>query len=141
MKRKEELRELGKVFSEVRRTTQSSNSYTIILGDFNLTTEEINGLGLPFKSYQDDATTISYKNESYVSSFDHFCFAENDFDKLKTKITRVEAPEKYFKKDFKTYWKKISDHVPIRMDINAGGNFFDKSKETLQDLFSRVNSN
>lgn len=136
-----EIKKLEKVFTWVNKTTKISgnNSYTIILGDFNLSTKDINQLALPFRSYQDDETTISYKKGRYASNYDHFCLSEDDYYRLKKPdILRVDAPKEYLKNDFKEYWKKVSDHVPIRMDIDKKTGLLVKGKDALKGLISIV---
>ena len=84
-KRRSEVKGLGKVYSEISRNTKSGNQFVIILGDFNLPKHEINMLGLPFQSYNEFNTTISYKKGCYNNNYDHFCLSQDHYQRLKPK--------------------------------------------------------
>ncbi len=136
LKRKNEVKALGDVYLDYSTIKKNDISFTIILGDFNLTPEEINMVSLPFKCYQTSKSTVKYDQDNkdgYKSSYDHFCLSEAHFEMLGVKFFRVKAPEKYYNNNFMEYRSEISNHVPIRMDINASS-IFDKSKSLFNNI-------
>ncbi len=119
--------------------------YTIILGDYNLNLIE-SGIGSPFvdplmiidskknilqttaelkddryyliHTEQADLTTVNKEADNYSSNYDHFSYDSrtknsiipNKPHRLKNAMERVG--------DFKTYKEKVSDHLPIVLEIN-----------------------
>lgn len=119
--------------------------YTILLGDYNLVLSksdktQINislihtsytGRRRTFKTVQEQATSLRLPNnqetmeECYANNFDHFTYEYDLIRKLKfSNPQRVNALEKYFSKQhnpsekLRAYREKVSDHVPISMDID-----------------------
>lgn len=91
--------------------------------------------GREIKTVQDQLTTLKSKmNESgeeefdtagYSYSYDHFSYEEKSFSGMKPKVKRVTAAVSEYCKvhdgeynsDFERYYKTVSDHIPIVMDI------------------------
>ena len=53
----------------------------------------------------------------YSRNYDHFGYDENLKVKYKLKASRVDALYKYYNNDLEAYRKRISDHVPIKLEI------------------------
>jgi len=134
------LIELGRVFFVIKSQNNKNNSFTIILGDFNLSADEINDVSLPFSCYQTSLTTIKKKEDGYYKSYDHFCLTPEHFDILKPNFVRIRGPERYYKKDFTGYLSYISDHVPIRMDVLQDNNLLGAGQNILNNIANFYNS-
>ncbi len=80
-------------------------------------------------TFQDAFTTIrgesvngteQYDSGGYKNDYDHFSYEERQFEDVDVKIRRVDAVHKYIRgseQPFKDYYEKVSDHVPIMMEI------------------------
>ena len=77
---------------------------------------------------QDQLTTLKLKNadssdesladRGYASNYDHFSYDENALSHVvKKKPRRIDAVRLYCKDDYQEYFKKISDHIPIIMEL------------------------
>lgn len=83
--------------------------------------------GVDVKTVQDQLTTLKKKNDSdseefadrgYASSYDHFSYDESAMGHvIKGKPRRIDAVRKYCGDDFEEYFKTISDHIPIIMEL------------------------
>lgn len=120
--------------------------YTIMLGDYNavLENDDLSGNSklLTIKEYvqsarygcavvktvQSEKTTLKkitnsegedkFNGDGYVSNYDHFSYNKNTFEKLdRVKEYRVDAVQKYCEGNFETYFKTVSDHVPIIIEL------------------------
>jgi len=80
------------------------------------------------KTVQDQFTTLKSKDREgqinpgfegrgYVHDYDHFSFEEKQFDGVTMKVHRIDAVRKYCSDDFEQYLNKVSDHIPIMMEI------------------------
>ena len=127
-----EIQELERIYISVDKTL----GYTILLGDFNMSTKEINTIQLPFKCYQEKETTLN-KNDGYHSNYDHFCFNDKVYNELKPILSRVKAPQIYYDNDFVKYQAEISDHVPIRMNIGGNNGIIGKGKVAFKELLNK----
>lgn len=119
--------------------------YAILLGDYNLnhpdspakspflqeTFEIMDG---PQKrvitTIQTELTTLKKvkpeetgdnNKEHYANNYDHFTYDEGLFNNVFISSSRVEAVEKYCKNDYEKYAKEVSDHLPVKMNINIRG--------------------
>lgn len=129
-----------------RRYGNNREAYTIVMGDYNLnlykfrgeaeerinkntyidstvqvgnqiiTTvqDELTSLKKPPKENADDKAV-----RGYSQNYDHFsydvCVFENEG--IKAKPRRIDAVRKYYDDDFVEYRSKISDHVPISLEL------------------------
>lgn len=83
--------------------------------------------GVNVKTVQDQLTTLKKKDDSasdeyadrgYASSYDHFSYDESAIGHvIKGKPRRIDAVRKYCGDDFEEYFKTISDHIPIVMEL------------------------
>lgn len=64
-----------------------------------------------------ERTSPDFEGRGYAHDYDHFSFEESHFAGVKMKVHRVDAVRKYCNDDFKQYLKKVSDHIPIMMEI------------------------
>lgn len=76
------------------------------------------------KTVQDQFTTLkkadslnAEKLGGYAHDYDHFSFEERRFESISMKVKRVDAVRKYCNSDFDKYFRTVSDHVPIMMEI------------------------
>ena len=54
----------------------------------------------------------------YSQDYDHFSMETDLLDKLGIQISRVNALEKYYEGNLDAYRREISDHVPIKLELN-----------------------
>lgn len=91
--------------------------------------------GREIKTVQDQLTTLKSKmmetgeeefdTSGYSYNYDHFSYEEKSFSGVQLKVRRVtSAVSKYckvtgeeYESDFEKYYKTVSDHIPIVMDI------------------------
>ena len=150
----ERLEEYRKLLESVyvnisnKRYGNNMPAYTIMLGDYNLTTSQIsanNGISFFIESVyigspdekesrevitiQESPTTLnrvqkedgSYSSTGYTENdYDHFSLTKELQNKLSANADRVDAVNIYYSGDnkFEMYRKQVSDHVPIKLDIN-----------------------
>lgn len=121
-------------------------AYTFLLGDYNIclnkgpraeiridsiTETSYTGKKRYFETVQEMPTSLRMLNdqqtveECYANNYDHFSYEKDLSNKLKiSNVIRVDALNKYFVSEKKPvdkleqYRKKVSDHVPISMDID-----------------------
>ena len=112
-------------------------SYTIMLGDYNLNRPSSSAKA-PYlvesfeiidankvkkiSTIQNDLTTLK-KNRSedqniYANNFDHFTIDDIRFRDVDITCQRVDAIDKYCDSDHDRYYKHVSDHLPITLDLN-----------------------
>jgi endonuclease/exonuclease/phosphatase family metal-dependent hydrolase len=97
---------------------------TIVLGDYNFSAvfcqeyERDTGRYFITKTVQEKETTISKENAYYVSDYDHFSYDEEGFAATEIIYDRIDSVSKYLNNDFKKHWEDVSDHVPIRIELN-----------------------
>ena len=122
-------------------------SYTIILGDYNaelrrpfntsgfyvadIETADRWG-GKRIKTVQYEKTTLKrkfnneskdvddsiYEGRGYANNYDHFSYDIDRFSGVRIYVRRIDAVRKYCGDDFETYFKTVSDHVPVVMTMN-----------------------
>lgn len=117
----------------------ASTAFTILLGDYNLNkkgsgaqdtraslgeyeTIEISdgNKSKKISTEQLELTTLKRTptdNNLYSNNFDHITFDKIHFDDVNFKISRINAVGKYCNNDFEMYREKVSDHLPIMIEI------------------------
>ena len=123
-------------------------SYTIILGDYNAELRRLfintSGFyvadietadrwgGKKIKTVQDEKTTLkrrfdnddqdadasAYAGEGYANNYDHFSYDFDRFSSVQIDVKRIDAVATYCGGNFETYFKTVSDHVPIVMEMS-----------------------
>lgn len=123
-------------------------SYTIILGDYNAELRRLfintSGFyvadietadrwgGKKIKTVQDEKTTLkrrfdnddqdadasAYAGEGYANNYDHFSYDFDRFSRIQIDVKRIDAVATYCGGNFETYFKTVSDHVPIVMEMS-----------------------
>lgn len=129
---------------ELPADNQMMPAYTFLAGDYNLrldkgerafikindiTPTNYTGRNRYYKTVQTEKTSLKYAAEQktiddcYANNYDHFTY-ERDLDtKLGLDVVRIEALNKYFEdikqpsEKLSAYREKISDHVPIKMNV------------------------
>lgn len=130
-------------FADDRCFANNMPAYTIMMGDYNLCLvgpspkleEEMTICSYPDQTRQDRKLITVQKElsslkrpenvdekavfpEYYANDYDHFSYEKSLEQKLKPKVSRVEALGKYYNNNLKDYRREISDHVPIKLIIN-----------------------
>ena len=146
--RKNEFNILAKdVYTRISENYKDINCnvpYTVILGDYNLNLMK-SGAGKPYvptivvldkngnilstvrdirenESYrihtvQEDLSTINRAGNDYSSNYDHFTYDDHTEQVVQEKVAhRMDAVKRLG--DFKTYKDKVSDHIPIMLEID-----------------------
>ena len=96
------------------------------------------------RTVQDAFTTLHGKTENgqeefdsrgYINDYDHFSFEESRFKDIFYRVRKVDAVRKYCKDSFETYYNKVSDHIPIMMEIELKDSFIlnEKDIQTKQE--------
>jgi exonuclease III len=130
---KQKNEECKEVFGPIYRKADSPKKIrpnsTVVLGDLNLSATVCNYVAAKVCEASDyplittvlnEMTHISKKDEtgySYNSSLYHFCYDEKYGGQV-ISIKRVDAVKDYFNGNFEEYINKISDHVPIVIEIS-----------------------
>jgi endonuclease/exonuclease/phosphatase family metal-dependent hydrolase len=94
--------------------------YTIVLGDYNLCCfkcQENEIQNQKVKTKQSEKTTLSTDNASFANDYDHFSYDEDRFNGTNVIIKRVNSVCKYCGNDFEEHREKVSDHVPIKLEL------------------------
>lgn len=84
--------------------------------------------GMRIKTVQDQLTTLKskisengsdqYDTRGYSNNYDHFSYEELRFEDVHMKVKRIDAVRKYCGDSFEKYYKTVSDHIPIMMEID-----------------------
>ena len=123
-------------------------AYTMLLGDYNLNLNtssvtknclkedffviQDGNCNKKIVTVQDKLTTLKYKKidqgtgqncyefDGYASNYDHFTYNETYFNEsgLEVKTDIIDTVSRYSNNDFERHYRKISDHIPIMMEIN-----------------------
>ena len=123
-------------------------SYTIILGDYNAELRRLfintSGFyvadietadrwgGKKIQTVQDEKTTLkrrfdnddqdadasAYAGEGYANNYDHFSYDFDRFSRIQIDVKRIDAVATYCGGNFETYFKTVTDHVPIVMEMS-----------------------
>jgi endonuclease/exonuclease/phosphatase family metal-dependent hydrolase len=127
------LKEYNLVAEEVhtrinkKRYGDNRPAYTIVLGDYNMPFAwcheyERSAENQVIFTEQEEETTLS-REDSFANNYDHFSYDMIRFADIELRIERVNAVEKYYKNDFANYRKQISDHVPIKMELELNSGY------------------
>lgn len=85
--------------------------------------------GVDIKTVQDELTTLKkrydelndqeeFADRGFASSYDHFSYDEKRIgDVIYKNPKRIDAVRQYCNDDFEEYYKTISDHIPIVMEL------------------------
>ena len=81
---------------------------------------------------ESDAEEVMDKlsNNYYSKDYDHFSYDETRFKGVRVVVNRVDALGKYYDNRLEDYRREISDHVPIKIEIDLRG----------EGLYGRFNS-
>jgi len=139
---------LRDIYPEINDRQYKENKrarYTVVLGDYNLELKAPGNSGpyineLPFadvktegreknyvvRTFQPHKTTLKKPKEGtesdidgYSKNFDHFSYEINSvFRDIGHTVDRIDAVEKYTDGSFDDYYCKVSDHVPIVLEID-----------------------
>ena len=122
-------------WQEILKKERGGKRPAIIQTDENGIVKSSRYGGREIKTVQDQLTTLKSKtNENgeedfdtsgYSFNYDHFSYEEKSFGEIRPKVKRVTtAVSEYckvcgedYKSDFEKYYKTVSDHIPIMMDI------------------------
>lgn len=123
------------------RTGDNRPVYTILLGDYNLNKKDSEA-GSPYlieevveirdnntvikkiETDQIELTTLKRpaetepQNYGFSNNYDHFTYDTVRFDSVTPNCKRIDAVNSYCDGDFERYRKRVSDHVPIVMDLD-----------------------
>lgn len=129
---------------EDRRYGNNRPAYTVLLGDYNAClwrpdhNMDDNPLFLncddyehhivyvgdkEIKTIQDRRTTLKRQKSDdefqrgYSHDYDHFSYDVKQFDGVKISTKAIDAVRKYCNDDFEAYYKSVSDHIPVVMNI------------------------
>ena len=74
------------------------------------------------RQFDDDITDEEvgeYQNRArgYANNYDHFSYDVDRFFGIRIYVKKIDAVRKYCNDDFETYFKTVSDHVPIVMTM------------------------
>ena len=106
-----------------RRYGDYMPALTVVLGDYNFSAVFCQGYQNDtakyfIKTVQEKETTISKDNARHVNDYDHFSYDERRFAATEVIYDRVDSVSKYLGNDFEKHWKDVSDHVPIKIELN-----------------------
>ena len=114
----------GVIYDDINshRGVKARDTYTVVLGDYNLSALVCNKHGnAGMNTKVNKPTIISNKFPWFsLSDYDHFTIKTNDFDgnEVDVKSKRVNSVRKYLRNDFKKHRRRLSDHVPIKLELN-----------------------
>lgn len=75
--------------------------------------------GMPDEEAQDtEVATNECEWDHYSRNYDHFSYETTLDDRATILVSRVEALGKYYNNELANYRKEISDHVPIKLELN-----------------------
>ena len=103
------------------------SSYIIMLGDYNLYYSDIidranSELGITIDSFVAQPTTLKNKDpHDYVvaEAVDHFSYKSEFLKALNPVPSRVDALALYAGGDGSRYFREVSDHVPIKLQLQV----------------------
>ncbi|GHV52252.1 hypothetical protein AGMMS49579_09230 [Spirochaetia bacterium] len=110
-----------------KRYGDNRPAYTIVLGDYNMPVAWCagngeSGFGNSIITEQEDKTTLSKEND-FANDYDHFSYDMIGMSDIELYIKRVNAVEKYYHNDFVNYHKKVSDHIPVKMELELNSGY------------------
>lgn len=71
-----------------------------------------------FDNDDQDADASAYAGEGYANNYDHFSYDFDRFSRIQIDVKRIDAVATYCGGNFETYFKTVSDHVPIVMEMS-----------------------
>ena len=71
-----------------------------------------------FDNESKDVDDSIYEGRGYANNYDHFSYDVDRFSGVRIGARRIDAVRKYCGDDFETYFKTVSDHVPIVMTMS-----------------------
>ena len=118
-------RKIYENISKDRSDSKNRAVYAFVLGDYNFSLIICQGIeaGFPPQTYYantkiGEKTTLSDSKDEYISDFDHFGYNDERFIGTDVKTHRVDSVKKYLGNDFSLHRKEISNHVPIKLELN-----------------------
>lgn len=136
-----------RVYGKDDVSSNPSNSYTIMVGDYNLSlkreftkppyvTKEViilpetrKGQNITLQTFQYSLTTLKMITEDnqkefeyqdkFSNNYDHSTYDIKRFKEIKMNTKRIHAVRKYDNNDYVHYRKNISDHLPIAVTIDT----------------------
>jgi endonuclease/exonuclease/phosphatase family metal-dependent hydrolase len=110
-----------------KRYGDNRPAYTIALGDYNMPVawcagDGESGFGNSIVTEQEEKTTLSKEND-FSNDYDHFSYDMINLSDIELNIRRVNAVEKYYHNDFGKYSRQISDHVPVKMELELNSGY------------------
>lgn len=70
------------------------------------------------KRYNEETDQEEFADRGYASNYDHFSYEESQIcDLIQGKPRRIDAVRKYCNDDFEQYYKTVSDHIPIMLEL------------------------
>jgi endonuclease/exonuclease/phosphatase family protein len=72
-----------------------------------------------FDNESQDADDSIYEGRGYANNYDHFSYNMERFSDIHIDVKRIDAVKSYCGGDFETYFKTVSDHVPIVMTMGV----------------------
>lgn len=76
---------------------------------------------------------LKRENDYFKSNYDHFVYDKERFAGIAKDPKRIDTVAKYTEKDIKEHRDKISDHVPISMNLKLNSNEIDEEKKNLME--------
>jgi endonuclease/exonuclease/phosphatase family metal-dependent hydrolase len=113
----------NEVYTRINKKRYGNNmpSYTIMLGDYNMTTawcERQNIENQNIETFQHELTTLKSKENGFSNNYDHFTYDTVSFSGISANVSRINSVEKYYGNNYEKHREEISDHVPILIEIN-----------------------
>ena len=88
-------------------------------GNYMIITKQDQLTTLKRSEETDEVLEEGYYDRGYANNYDHFSFDVNNvFKGVGVVVKRIDAVRKYCGDDFQKYGQKVSDHIPILMDID-----------------------
>lgn len=124
----------SRIWEEPLKKSRGGRKPAIMATDDNGIVESTRYGGRRIKTVQDQLTTLKskeingeeqYDSAGYSCNYDHFSYEEVSFEGTSIKVHRItDAVTKYcnntdnrYSSNFEKYYKTISDHIPIMMEI------------------------
>ena len=117
---------LGDYNAELRRSLNTSGFYVADIETANrwggkkiqTVQDEKTTLKRNFDNSGQEADTSAYVGGGYANNYDHFSYDLDRFSDIHIDVKRIDAVATYCGGDFETYFKTVSDHVPIVMEMS-----------------------
>lgn len=116
----------SEIFTRINKRRYGNNmpSYTVMLGDYNLTyswcaRQNIENQHIDVA--QCELTTLKTSEPDFCNDFDHFSYDTMhicDANGIHAEVSRINSVENYCGGDFEAHRKTVSDHVPILIELS-----------------------